>query len=57
MASRLSEQTSIFGGVFFAFKSLLGIEGQKNLANFACFPLSLDVIPIYRVWPIVNDYL
>ena len=27
----LSEQTSIFGGVFFVFKSLLGIERQKNL--------------------------
>ena len=31
-APRLSGQTSIFGGVFFVSKSLLGIEGQKNLA-------------------------
>ena len=27
----LSEQTSIFGGVFFVVKSLLGIERQKKL--------------------------
>ena len=27
----LSRQTSIFGGVFFVFKSLLGIERQKKL--------------------------
>ena len=27
----LSGQTSIFGGVFFVFKSLLGIERQKKL--------------------------
>ena len=26
-----SGQTSIFGGVFFVFKSLLGIERQKEL--------------------------
>ena len=31
MVLRLSEQTSIFGGVFFSSKSLLGIERQKKL--------------------------
>ena len=35
MAPRLSGQTSIFGVVFFVSKSLLGIEGQKKLENFA----------------------
>jgi len=35
MAPRLSIQTSIFGVVFFVFKSLLGIEGQKKLEKFA----------------------
>ena len=29
----LSGQTSIFGGVFFVFKSLLGIERQKKLTK------------------------
>ena len=29
----LSGQTSIFGDVFFVFKSLLGIERQKELKN------------------------
>ena len=31
MAPRLLGQTSIFGGVFFVFESLLGIERQKEL--------------------------
>jgi len=35
MASRLSGQTSTFGGDFFVSKSLLGIEGQKELNKFA----------------------
>ena len=35
MAARLSGQTSVFGVVFFVFKSLLGIEGQKKLEKFA----------------------
>ena len=35
MAPRLSGQTSIFGVVFFVFKSLLGIEGQRKLVKFA----------------------
>ena len=34
MAPRLSGQTSIFGVVFFVFKSLLGIEGQKKIEKF-----------------------
>ena len=36
MALRLSGQTSIFGGVFFVFKSLLGIERQKKLNRNSC---------------------
>jgi len=31
MAPRLSVQTSIFGVLFFVSRSLLGIEGQKNM--------------------------
>jgi len=31
MGPRLSGQTSLFGGVFFVSKSLLGIERQKKL--------------------------
>ena len=34
MASKLSGQTSIFGGVFFVSKSLLGIGRQKKLKTF-----------------------
>ena len=33
----LSGQTSIFGGVFFVFKSLLGIERQKKLKTRRIF--------------------
>ena len=33
----LSGQTSIFGGVFFVFKSLLGIERQKKLKKEIVF--------------------
>ena len=33
MAARLSGQTSIFGVVFFVFKSLLGIKGQVKLSK------------------------
>ena len=39
MAPRLSGQTSIFGVVFFVFKSLLGIEGQKKLKKKIIFDL------------------
>ena len=35
MAPRLSDQSSIFGVVFFVPTSLLGIEGQKKLEKFA----------------------
>ena len=35
MASGFSGETSIFGAVFLVSKSLLGIEGQKKLENFA----------------------
>jgi len=35
MAQRLSGETSIFGVVFFVSKSLLGIEGQKQLEQSA----------------------
>ena len=38
MALRLSGQTSIFGGVFFVFKSLLGIERQKKLKKIIFDP-------------------
>ena len=35
----LSGQTFIFGGVFFVFKSLLGIERQKKLEKKFIFDL------------------
>ena len=57
MAPRLSGQTSIFGVVFFASKSLLGIEGQRKLEKFAILtrkPRSHARILIYRTWPIVS---
>ena len=56
MAPRLSGQNSIFGVVFFVFKSLLGIERQKKLEKFAILtrkPRSHARILIYRTWPIV----
>ena len=34
MGPRLSLQTSIFVGVYFVSKCLLGIEGQKKLTKF-----------------------
>ena len=55
MALRLSGQTSIFGVVFFVSKSLLGIEGQKKLEEFAILtrkPRSHARILMYRTWPI-----
>ena len=51
---RLSGQTSIFGGVFFVFKSLLGIERQKKLKKISFLtwkPQSHVRILIYRTWP------
>ena len=44
MVLRLSEQTSIFGGVFFSSKSLLGIERQKKLKNSQFLPESLGLM-------------
>jgi len=35
LALRLSGQTSIISGIFFVFKSRLGIEEQKKLQKFA----------------------
>ena len=58
MAPRLSRQTSKFGVVFFAPKSLLGIERQKKLKKFAILtrkPRSHVRILIYRTWPIAID--
>ena len=56
MVPRLSGQTSIFGVVFFVFKSLLGIEDQKKREKFAILtrkPQSHVRILICRTWPIV----
>ena len=56
MAPRLSGQTSIFGVVFFVFKSPLGIERQKKLKKFTILtrkPRSHVRILIYRTWPII----
>ena len=57
MAPRLSGQTSIFGGVFFVFESLLGIEKQKKLKKFTILtrkPRNHVRILIYRTWPIAT---
>ena len=35
MAPRLLGQSSIFGVVFFVFKSLLGTEGKAKLTKYA----------------------
>ena len=47
MAPRLSGQTSIFGVVFFVTKSLLGIEGKRNLKNLQFLPESLGAMLEY----------
>ena len=55
MGPRLSGLTSIFGVVFFVFKSPVGIERQKKLEKFAILtrkPRSHAWILIYRTWPI-----
>ena len=60
MAPRLSGPTSIFGVVFFVFKSLLGIERQRKLRRFTILtlqPRSHVRILIYRTWPIVRSRL
>ena len=57
MPPRLSLQTSIFGGVFFVSKSLLGIVRQKKLEMFKTFSRKRRGhvgILIYRTRPI--DY-
>ena len=54
MALRLSGQTSIFGGVFCVFKSLLDIERQMKLERNSFLtgkPRSHVRILIYRTWP------
>ena len=59
MAPRLSGQTSIFGVIFFVSKSLLGIEGQKEIQKFAILtqkPQSHVRMIIYRTRPIINMY-
>ena len=50
MAPRLSGQSSIFDGVFFVSKSLLGIERQKKPRK----PRSHVRVLIYRTWPIID---
>ena len=47
MVPRLSGQTSIFGVVFFVSKSLLGIEGQRNLKNLQFCPEILGAMLEY----------
>ena len=57
MAPRLSGQASIFGVVFFVFKSPLGIDRQKKLEKFAILtrkPRNHVRILIYRTWPILE---
>ena len=59
-APRLSDQTSIFGVVFFVSKSLLGIEGQEKLEKFAILTRKARShvrILIYRTWPIARTAL
>ena len=53
MALRLSGQTSIFGGVFCVFRSLLDIERQMKLQKNSFLtrkPRSHVRILIYRTW-------
>ena len=54
MPPRLSLQTSVFGGVFFVSKSLLGIVRQKKLKMLKRFPESVGAMleVIYRTRPI-----
>ena len=58
MAPRLSEQTSMFGVVFFVSKSLLGIERQKKLNEITILtrrPLRHFRILIYQIWSIAGS--
>ena len=53
-ALTLFGQTSIFGVVFFVFKSLLGIERQKKRVKFTILtrkPRGHVRILMYRTWP------
>ena len=57
IALTLSRQTSIFGVVFFVFKSLLGIERQKKRVKFTILtrkPRGQVRILMYRTWPIAH---
>ena len=42
MAPRISRQTSIFGGVIFVSKSVLGIKRPKKLINIYNFDLKVS---------------
>ena len=59
MAPRLLGQTSIFRVVFFASKSLLGIERQKKLKKVKILtqkPQShVRILIQYETWPINRD--
>jgi len=55
MAPRLSGETSIFGGVFFVSKSLLGLERQRKLKKIVIITRKPRIhvrILIYHTWPI-----
>ena len=58
MIPRLSVNFFIFGLVFFALKSLLGVARQWSLETFAIWtlkPRSHVRILIYRTWAIGNE--
>ena len=59
MDPRLSGQTSIFCGVFYVSKSLLGIVRQKKLKKLAILTRNLQIhvrLLMYRTWPIGTDF-
>ena len=58
MATRISGQTSIFGGVFFVSESVLGIVRQQKLKKFVILtrkPRIRVTILMYRTWPIPHQ--
>ena len=55
MAPRLSGQTSIFGGVFFVSKSLLGIEGRKELKKVTILTRSLEAMLVRVRYKMVDS--
>ena len=57
MSPRLSGQTSIFGVVFFASKSLLGIERQKKLLKFTILTLRPLKLTSSRLQGVVRLYI